>query len=460
MSATLVQRARTSGKEQNQSMQQPLRLIESSPTLPASADVVVIGGGIIGAFTAYYLAQRGLSVALVEKGRIGAEQSSRNWGWCRQQNRDARELPMATKSLELWEQFAAESGEDTGFTRCGLLYLSDDEAQIAGWAKWRDFAKTAGLTTHMLSAREASERGAATGRAWKGGVFSPTDGTADPAKAASAVAVAVTKLGGTVHQSCAARGIELEGGRVSGVVTESGTIKTRIAVLAGGAWASSFCNQLGVRFPVATIRQSIVRLSPVEQQLPPAVTSPRVSITRRPDGHYVLAISGRGRADPTPQLLRFAPQFLPMFAKRWRNVFPGGLEGMRWGHETLARWKLDAPTPMERARILDPKPDPAGVREIHRRAVDLLPPLREARIANTWAGYIDSTPDGVPGIGEVAGVPGFILAAGFSGHGFGIGPGAGHLIADLVSGARPIFDPASFDPGRFSKSAWGKVADF
>jgi glycine/D-amino acid oxidase-like deaminating enzyme len=367
---------------------------------------------------------------------------------------------MATKSLELWEQFAAESGEDTGFTRCGLLYLSDDEAQIAGWAKWRDFAKTAGLTTHMLSAREASERGAATGRAWKGGVFSPTDGTADPAKAASAVAVAVTKLGGTVHQSCAARGIELEGGRVSGVVTESGTIKTRIAVLAGGAWASSFCNQLGVRFPVATIRQSIVRLSPVDQQLPPAVTSPRVSITRRPDGHYVLAISGRGRADPTPQLLRFAPQFLPMFAKRWRNVFPGGLEGMRWGHETLARWKLDAPTPMERARILDPKPDPAGVREIHRRAVDLLPPLREARIANTWAGYIDSTPDGVPGIGEVAGVPGFILAAGFSGHGFGIGPGAGHLIADLVSGAKPIFDPAAFDPARFNQSSWGKVADF
>ena len=198
----------------------------------------------------------------------------------------------------------------------------------------------------------------------------------------------------------------MEGGRLSGVVTEAGTIKTRTAVLAGGAWASSFCNQLGVHFPVATIRQSMVRLSPVEQQLPAALTSPRVAITRRPDGHYILAISGRGRADPTAQLVRFAPQFLPMFAKRWRNVFPGGLEGMRWGHETRAKWKLDAPTPMERARILDPKPDPAGVRETHRRAVDLLPALREARIANTWAGYIDSTPDGVPGIGELPQVPG------------------------------------------------------
>ena len=167
-------------------MSPPLHHIQTSPTPPASADVVVIGGGIIGVFTAYYLAQRGVSVALIEKGRIGAEQSSRNWGWCRQQNRDARELPMASKSLDLWARFAAESGEDTGFRQCGLLYLSNDEDELSRWASWRDFAKTAGVTTHMLSSREAAQRGQATGRAWKGGVFSPSDGTADPGKAAPA----------------------------------------------------------------------------------------------------------------------------------------------------------------------------------------------------------------------------------------------------------------------------------
>src|SRR3954470_1778227 len=376
-------------------MSQPLRLVETSPNLPTRADVVVIGGGIIGVFTAYYLARRGLSVAVVEKGRIGAEQSSRNWGWCRQQNRDARELPMSTRSLELWDQFAAESGEDTGFKRCGLLYLSDDEAQIAGWAKWREFAKTAGVTTHMLSGREASERGQATGRAWKGGVYSPSDGTADPAKAAPAVAAALIKLGGTVHQNCAARGIEMAGGRVSGVVTEAGVIKTKTAVLAGGAWASSFCRQLGIRFPQASIRQSILSVSPVEHHLPDALVIAGVSATRRNDGRYALAISGRARVDPTGQFLRFAPQFLPMFAKRWRSLLPGGLEGIRGGHETLARWRLDAPTPMERVRILDPKPDPRTIRETHRRAVELLPQLRDAKITHAWAGYIDSTPDGV-----------------------------------------------------------------
>ncbi|RUW28105.1 FAD-binding oxidoreductase, partial [Mesorhizobium sp. M1A.F.Ca.IN.020.06.1.1] len=125
-------------------MRAPLQQIETSGELPQSADAVVIGGGIVGVFAAYYLARRGLKVALVEKGRIGAEQSSRNWGWCRQQNRDARELPMATRSLDLWECFAAESGQDTGFRRCGLLYLSNDEAELAGWARWRDFARTAG----------------------------------------------------------------------------------------------------------------------------------------------------------------------------------------------------------------------------------------------------------------------------------------------------------------------------
>jgi glycine/D-amino acid oxidase-like deaminating enzyme len=441
-------------------MPAPLQHIESSPELPTSADAVVIGGGIVGAFAAYYLAQRGMRVALVEKGRIGGEQSSRNWGWCRQQNRDARELPLATKSLDLWERFATESCEDAGFRRCGLLYLSNDEAELARWARWRDFASTVGVTSHMLDSAQATERGQATGRDWKSGVFSPTDGTADPGKAAPAVAAAIMKLGGTVHQQCAARGIEQEAGRVSAVVTESGTIKTRTAVLAGGAWASSFCRQLGIRFPQASVRSSILAVSPGAEGLPDALHTAGVSITRRNDGGYTLAISGRGRVDVTAQQLRFAPQFVPMFMKRWRSLAPGGLAGVRSGHETLKRWRLDQQTPMERMRTLDPAPDETAIKLTHDRAVALLPELAKTKVTSAWAGYIDSTPDGVPGIGAVDEVPGLVLAAGFSGHGFGIGPGAGHLIADLVTGAMPLVDPKPYDPARFETSARGKVADF
>jgi glycine/D-amino acid oxidase-like deaminating enzyme len=126
----------------------------------------------------------------------------------------------------------------------------------------------------------------------------------------------------------------------------------------------------------------------------------------------------------------------------------------------LKRWCLDAPTPMERMRVLDPVPDQGAVKLTYGRAVELMPELRKTAITSAWAGYIDSTPDGVPGIGTVDEVPGFILAAGFSGHGFGIGPGAGHLIADIVTGAEPIVDPKPYHPKRFEASAWGKVAEF
>jgi glycine/D-amino acid oxidase-like deaminating enzyme len=441
-------------------MPAPLRHIETPTQLPQSADAVVIGGGIIGVFAAYYLAGRGLKITLVEKGRIGAEQSSRNWGWCRQQNRDARELPMATGSLDLWDAFGAETGEDTGFSRCGLLYLSNDEAELARWARWCDFARTAGVTSHMLDGTEATRRGAATGRVWKGGAVSPTDGTADPASAAPAVARAIVKRGSTVHQMCAARGLEMEGGRVSGVVTEHGVIKTRIAILAGGAWASSFCHQLGIRFPLASIRSSILSVSAGAQGLPDALHTAAISVTRRGDGGYTLAISGRGRVDPTLQQLRFSAQFTPMFLRRWRSLLPGGLEGVKAGHETLRRWRLDQPTPMERMRILDPAPDKNTLRLTHQRAVDLLPELKRTTVRASWAGYIDTTPDGVPAIGEILAVPGLILAAGFSGHGFGLGPGAGHLIADIVTAAPPIVDPKPFAPDRFFGFKVGKVAEF
>ncbi|WP_122467685.1 NAD(P)/FAD-dependent oxidoreductase [Pseudomonas viridiflava] len=441
-------------------MPAPLTAIESSPELPTQADVVVIGGGIIGAFTAYYLARRGMKVALIEKGRIGAEQSSRNWGWCRQQNRDARELPMATKALELWEQFGAETGEQTGFSRCGLLYLSNNEQEIAGWARWGEFARTVNVDTRMLTSQQAAEHGKATGKQWKGGVFAPSDGTADPSRAAPAVARAIMALGSTVHQGCAVRGIETEAGRLSAVVTEKGVIRTPIAVLAAGAWASSFCRQYGIRFPQATIRQTVLSVSAPSEEIPGALHTAGVSMTRRFDGTYTLAISGRGRVDPTTQLLRYGTQFLPMFMRRWRNLAPGGLEGIRSGHESWKRWSLDQPTPMEKMRILDPTADASAVALTYQRAQELVPALRDSSINAAWAGYVDSTPDGVPGIGEMASLPGLVLAAGFSGHGFGIGPGAGHLIADIVSGAAPIVDPKPYHPDRFKGSAWGKVADF
>ena len=441
-------------------MPAPLKFIESTPELPREADAVVIGAGIIGSFTAYYLARRGLKVALIEKGVVGGEQSSRNWGWCRQQNRDERELPLATKALDLWEQFGADSGEDTGFRRCGLFYVSNNDTEIATWARWGEYARSIGVKTRMLNSQQATDHGKFTGKVWKGGVHSQMDGIADPGLAVPAVARAVMALGSTVHQACAARGIETTGGAVSAVVTERGTIRTPLVIHAGGAWASAFMRQLGVRFPQATVRQSILAVGTGHMSLPDAFFGDSMSITRRGDGCHTLAYSGRAKVDPTMQFLMYQRQFVPMFRRRWNKVSPGGLQGLFAGHETLSRWRLDRPTPMEARRILDPKPDAKTIRLTVARVSGLIPEVARAPVVASWAGFVDSTPDGVPVIGEIPSVPGLILAAGFSGHGFGIGPGASHLVADIATGQDPIVDPRPYRLSRFDPGQRMDVAEF
>lgn len=441
-------------------MSAPLHPIRTDPTLPAEADVVIVGAGIVGVSAAYWLARGGMKVVLLEKGSVGAEQSSRNWGWCRQQNRDARELPLSTRSLSLWEDMTDDIGESLGFRRCGLLYLTNDQAELDGWDRWGIFARGEGVDTRMLSASEAAKRGHATQKKWLGGVWSPSDGIADPSLAAPMIAKGVLKHGGHVIQNCAARGVELSAGAVCGVITERGTIRTRQVVMAGGVWARSFLNQLGINFPQASVRSSILSVKPGSTGLPDALHTTNASVTKRGDGGYTLAISGNGRVDPTPGILKSTVQFLPMFAKRWRQLAPGGLQAWRYGFDTNRKWSLEQPTPMETTRILDPRPDKNTLKATLENAQALLPELKNAAIQAQWAGYIDSTPDGVPIIDGNSGISGLLVAAGFSGHGFGIGPGAGHLVADIILGRTPITEIKQYKLSRFKRTSWGKVSDF
>src|SRR6188768_4208162 len=136
-------------------MSPPVQPVASDEKLPSSVDVVVIGAGIAGTTAAYELAKRDFTVALLDKGRVGGEQSSRNWGWCRQQHRDLRELPLAMKSLEIWKGLNAELGVETGFRHTGLLYVTTRREDFAEWEEWTLRAREYQMHSRILSPAEA-----------------------------------------------------------------------------------------------------------------------------------------------------------------------------------------------------------------------------------------------------------------------------------------------------------------
>jgi glycine/D-amino acid oxidase-like deaminating enzyme len=425
-------------------MPQPLDTIPSDETLPASADVVVIGGGIAGVSAAYWLARRGTSVALVEKGSVGAEQSSRNWGWCRQQGRDRREIPLVRHSVEMWAGMAEEIGADVGWTRSGVLFVGNDEAEIAGWAKWADYAGQQQVRSHVLTAAEVAALLPGSRQQWRGGLHTPSDGRAEPSKAAPAIAAAARRHGATIHQNCAARGIETEGGAVAMLVTEKGTIRTRAVLCAGGAWATMFCRRHGIRLPQLSVRASVLQTTPVPEIGGPNVATPGFAFRRTQEGGYIVAMSGTGTFPITPDAFRYLADFWPAFRERRSKL------KLRIGGEFIAalrtptHWALDAATPFEAVRVLDPQPDESLLQDGLAKFTAAFPEVAAARHERSWGGMIESMPDAIPVIDAVASLPGFYLATGFSGHGFGIGPAAGRLVADLITGAPPIVDPSPF----------------
>ncbi|WP_026614111.1 NAD(P)/FAD-dependent oxidoreductase [Ensifer aridi] len=433
-----------------------VKRIQNDQELPAKADVVVIGGGIIGATAAFFLAERGLSVALVEKGHVGCEQSSRNWGWCRRQNRDERELPLSGVALRLWGEFESKIGEDVGFRRCGLLYATDNPQQLAEWEAWRDTARPFDVNTKMLSAKEAAATIPANGRRWLGGVHSIDDGKAEPAIAAPTIANGARKFGATIHQECAARGLDLVNGAVAGVITEKGTIRTQAVLCAGGAWTSMFCRQHGVLFPQASVRQTALRTRPTAN-LGEAIYTPECALTRRLDGSYTLAISGRAMLDITPQGIRYARWFMPMFMKRLKAVQFGIGKSFLQGPEAFGSLNKRKPMAFERMRVLDPPPSRRTLAAILKRVTEQFPALAGVEVADSWGAYVDFTPDAVPVISPADGVKGLYLAAGASGHGFGLGPGIGRLAADLVANDTPCVDPTPFRLSRLLDGSKVKV---
>ncbi len=424
-----------------------------SDPLPAQVDVVVIGAGIAGTASAYFLAEKGVKVLLCEKGRVAGEQSSRNWGWVRQQGRDWAELPIMMEANRIWRGLAAKTGEaDLAFTPSGCLYLADSAAGLAKYETWHELAKRHQLDTRMLTAAEVAARVPGLQGRCAGGMVTESDGRAEPFVAVPALARAARVLGASVIETCAVRCLDLEAGRIAGVVTERGRVRCERVLLAGGAWSNAFAANAGVDLPQLAVRSTAARTeaapsAPYEGN----ISTSGLAIRRRADGGYTVATGDLAEHYLSPASFRYFTKFfklLQVSAKdvRLRPAAPKGDPGA-WGRPR--RWTAEDESPFERQRVLNPAPAAAAVRKIEARLPARFPALAGVKLAEAWAGMIDVTPDAVPTLGEDETIKGFYIATGLSGHGFGIGPAVGRIMADLMEGRAPGHDLTRFRPTRF-----------
>jgi glycine/D-amino acid oxidase-like deaminating enzyme len=424
--------------------------VHSDSEIPARTSVVVVGGGIIGTSTAFFLARKGIPVVLCEKGHIAGEQSSRNWGWCRKMGRDPREIPLAIEALRVWRELNTLTDAETGFRQCGIVYLCKTAEDMAKREAWLEHARAFQLDSRLLSREETAHVLPGLTGDWQGGLYTPSDGRGEPQKAAPAIAEAARRHGASILTQCAVRGIETQAGRVAAVVTERGRIACDSVVLAGGVWSRLFCGNLGLRLPQLKVMSSVMRTEKFDAGPEVSCSGFGFGLRKRLDGGYNVASWSGNVVDIVPDTLRFAAEFMPSLRLQWRNMRLriGGKFLEEW--QVPRHWSLDAASPFERVRTLDPEPYEPILDQARKHVIAAFPAFRDMRVAESWGGVIDVTPDAVPVISGVDTLPGFFIATGFTGHGFGIGPGAGRLMAELVVGETPIVDPTPFRYSRFT----------
>ena len=423
--------------------------ITTDETIPLRAEVVVIGGGIIGISAALFLARQGVSVVLCEKGRLAGEQSSRNWGWVRKTGRDLREVPLIIESLRMWKEIERE-GIATGFRECGVLYVGQTDDDLAHYQRWLDMVQPYQMGSRLIGGEELAGHLTGANRAYKGALYTATDGRAEPQKAVPALAAAARAAGAVIVENCAVRGLDHQGGRVAAVVTERGRIACQSAILASGAWSRLFCGSLGVRLPQLKVRASVLRTGPVSGGPETSAWLGSFAYRRRLDGGYTIANGNSNVVPITPDTFRFFREFLPTARAERRGLRLRLDQSFMQEARMPKRWALDKPSPFETIRMLDPDPVPPINMAAAKSIGEVFPLFNKVTIAQQWAGMIDVTPDVVPVISELDNVPGLVVATGFSGHGFGIGPAAGRLAAEIATGRKTIVDPTPFRYSRFT----------
>ncbi|WP_109474587.1 NAD(P)/FAD-dependent oxidoreductase [Ornithinimicrobium cavernae] len=372
--------------------------------LPARADVVIIGGGVMGLSTAYHLARAGVErVVLLEKGALGEGSTSRAAGGVRAVFSDEINIALGLHSLATFEQFEPEFAQPIDLHQVGYLFLLDNDEHVQTFTRNAELQNAMGVDSRMISVAEAKRLSPLIDTdGLQAALWSPRDGHCTPESVVQGYARAARAAGVTILTSTPATGIETEGTDIRGVLTPGGTIATSSVVCAAGAWAKQVGAWVDVPLPVEPLRRQIVITEPVPD-LDPA----------------------------TPFTIDFSSSLY------FHNEGQGLLVGMS---EDKDSWSFDTSR------------DSAWLPGLAEAMVHRMPSVADVGIQSGWAGLYEMTPDHNALIGRSREVPGFFYACGFSGHGFLMGPAVGEVMRDLYLDRTPFIDVTALDLARFERA--------
>ncbi len=372
-----------------------------------TSDAVIIGGGISGVAAAYELARSGASVTLVERQTLASMASGWTLAGVRQSGRHPAEVPLAMAAVRRWEGLAEELGADTDYRQEGNLRLARTPDEVPTIKQLVEEQRALGLPLDFLPDNQAVRAIApALAETILAASYCPTDGHASPTATVQAFAAAAKRYGARLHLGTTVTGIDVADGRVRGVQTTGGPIAAPHVVIAAGVYSPTLCAMAGLNLPLQVRHTAAIQTVP----LPPLLKQ----VLGVANGDF----AGRQEVDG-------------------RLRFTGGSEPWQWPERPL---KPD-----------DVQPTPRQVAAVIPRGMAVLPALAEARISRVWGGLLDVTADALPVIERVAEPDGLVITAGFSGHGFCLGPITGEIIRELVLDGHSSLPLEPFQLRRFAR---------
>ncbi|MDM8556817.1 FAD-binding oxidoreductase [Desulfococcaceae bacterium HSG7] len=371
--------------------------------MSVKADVVIIGGGVMGCAIAYHLAKQGLKPVVIEKADIGGEASGSNGGGVRQSARNLKEMPLAMESIRLYGHLHEELDMDVEYVRKGNLRLCTSEEELETMRKSVENQKTVGLTLEMLDRRQVLEINPHVGDKVIGASFCATDGHVNPFLVTFGFFKRAKNLGARFHTHEEVKEIRLQKGRVAAVITDKNKFETDLVVNAAGVAGRLIANMVGLDLPMRPIFSEAL----ITEAYPP--------LFQQMVGHAKGLFYGRQTAHG--------------------SFFWGGFVGTEQFiyRQGKPLFHYIGPT-------------------ISKMVIDFFPVLKNLNVIRTWSGLIAQMSDGIPVLGLTEEVPGFVFTTGFSGHGFGLAPIIGRLLSELVMDCQTSLPISDFCYGRFFKN--------